>query len=154
MPLSSDEQWREPGYDFGLHVLKESLEVPVKDLSAPETDPNGHHSFHVHFPWRGSPVVGPEPDCLCAVVERLPDRERTLYSLVGLDEPGITHDDEPRLAKDEEGWVSLPVLVPVAEVVQDGQGSYRADRTPIVEPPAMRVGVPVGGARPRRTRPG
>jgi hypothetical protein len=45
--------------------------------------------------------------------------------------------------------VSLPVLVPVAEVVQDGQGSYRADRTPIVEPPAMRVGVPVGGARPR-----
>jgi hypothetical protein len=26
------------------------------------------------------------------------------------------------------------------------------DRTPIVEPPAMRAGVPVGGARPRRTR--
>ena len=33
-------------------------------------------------------------------------------------------------------------------------GTYTGDRTPIVDPPAMRVGVPVGGARPPQTRPG
>jgi hypothetical protein len=35
-----------------------------------------------------------------------------------------------------------------------GCGTYSAEGTLIVGPPAMRVDVPVGGARPRRTRPG